>query len=723
MYRKKREIRKHHGERILLIWSLRLILIAIFAVGVRAQSYPCANAIYFTSNSNTNVYRYTPSTNSITRLSGTSIGAATAASALTPDGERIYSVDGATPFRLRYNSGGTTNATAATTTATSTPQRNAIAPDGTGYFMVGTAASWAYYRYTTGGATSTVTSGTLTVQPTTAPALGNGGDITFDSNGVAYLLDQAKNFYRLDFTNNVANYIGAVTGMGTESPNGIGFSLTNSGVYELYVSTLNNTIYRINLATMAAALVNPSSTVAGFTQNDIASCIYPPNITPNITATKAWRNVTKGDPNNFTTSTAASVGNTLEYRVVVRNSGAIAAGDVTFQDTIPSGVTYVSGTTTLNSAAVTDNAGTGNARFSYAAAKTIQGAGQTANSGALKVDSTPATLTDNEAVVTFRVTVNNPFNGSANPIANTAQINYAGATSAVNSNVVNTPVLLPDLTIAKTHAGDFTRGLSGTYTITITNGGTAPTSALITVTDNLPTDLRVNNGAAGAVAAGGTNGANWSCASNALSPQTITCTSNTAISNAAGSNTSVFSLTINVTLTAAASLTNNVSVFGGGEAALNTGDNTASDPTTTIALVPNVGLLKSCPLPADCTTAPQLSGADLTYRIQFTNTGGHVASAMTIFDANPLNTDFKVGTAQASVGTSGLIFAIEYSNNYSSANPALATWTYVPVSAGGGAAAGYDRNVKAVRWRVTAGTLSNIAPNNTGSVSFMVKIR
>ena len=44
-----------------------------------------------------------------------------------------------------------------------------------------------------------------------------------------------------------------------------------------------------------------------------------------------------------------------------------------------------------------------------------------------------------------------------------------------------------------------------------------------------------------------------------------------------------------------------------------------------------------------------------------------------------------------------------------------ATWTYTPASGGGGAPAGYDRNVTNIRW-LFIGSLSQLAPNNSGSV-------
>jgi uncharacterized repeat protein (TIGR01451 family) len=112
----------------------------------------------------------------------------------------------------------------------------------------------------------------------------------------------------------------------------------------------------------------------------------------------------------------------------------------------------------------------------------------------------------------------------------------------------------------------------------------------------------------------------------------------------------------------------------------------------------------------------QIPGTDLTYTITFTNTGGAAARSLIIADQIPANTDFKTGSA-ASTFPAGLTVAVEYSNNNGS------TWSYTPASGGGGAPAGYDRSVTNIRWRVSAGNLSQTAPNNTGNVSFTARIR
>ena len=86
---------------------------------------------------------------------------------------------------------------------------------------------------------------------------------------------------------------------------------------------------------------------------------------------------------------------------------------------------------------------------------------------------------------------------------------------------MNRPVggAAPDLTLAKTHTGSFTRGQTGaTYTLTATNSGTGPTSGTVTVTDTLPTGLT-------ATAMAGTG---WACTLG-----TLTCTRGDALAAAA----------------------------------------------------------------------------------------------------------------------------------------------------------------------------------------------
>ncbi|HEY0322100.1 MAG TPA: hypothetical protein VGC66_14160 [Pyrinomonadaceae bacterium] len=143
--------------------------------------------------------------------------------------------------------------------------------------------------------------------------------------------------------------------------------------------------------------------------------------------------------------------------------------------------------------------------------------------------------------------------------------------------------------------------------------------------------------------------------------------------------------------------------------------------STGAACVPNVSLNKSV-----SPNGTQLPGTDLTYTISFTNSGGNSARNLILTDPDPAstlrlntNTYFKVGSVLFAPGTTGMTLpaaSITYSNNNGS------TFVYTPVSGGGSAPAGYDANVTHIRFSFT-GNLSQTAPNNTGSVSFKVRIK
>lgn len=111
-----------------------------------------------------------------------------------------------------------------------------------------------------------------------------------------------------------------------------------------------------------------------------------------------------------------------------------------------------------------------------------------------------------------------------------------------------------------------------------------------------------------------------------------------------------------------------------------------------------------------------LPGTNLGYSVSFTNSGASAAQNFVLTDPVPANTDFRVGSPAQNLGSTGLAVAVSYSNDNG------ASWTYMPVSGGGSAPAGYDRNVTHIRWAF-AGNLSQISPNNSGSVSFTTRIR
>jgi uncharacterized repeat protein (TIGR01451 family) len=291
---------------------------------------------------------------------------------------------------------------------------------------------------------------------------------------------------------------------------------------------------------------------------------------------------------------------------------------------------------------------------------------------------------------------------------------FSGSSYHYNSDIgVNTISINalegPKLNISKTHSGNFIKGKTGTYDIAVSNTGGVATSGTVNVTDTLPTGLTPTTA----------SGTGWTCS---VSGQNVSC--NRSDSLAVSSSYPSISIGVNILSTAPSNVINTAAAYGGGDLNHDTPAKavTSSDPTT-LTEPPAISLVKSCPVPANCVSAPQLPDTELTYQIDFSNTGGLSAAGLIIVDGTPANTDFKLGSATANVGTTGMTFVIEYSSDYDPLNPTLATWGHIPADSGGGADPGYDRNVKAIRWRVTAGALPFTAPNNAGSVSFIVKIR
>ncbi len=140
---------------------------------------------------------------------------------------------------------------------------------------------------------------------------------------------------------------------------------------------------------------------------------------------------------------------------------------------------------------------------------------------------------------------------------------------------------VPDLTITKTHTGNFHPGdIGNTYTITVTNSGAAATSGTVSVVDTLPSGLTAT----------ALSGSGWSIN---LSTLTATCSDVLAV----GASYPALTLAVNVAANAPSNVTNTVTVSGGGETY--TANDTASDPTV-------IGL------PIVSGVTPSLDGGSLT---------------------------------------------------------------------------------------------------------------
>ena len=158
--------------------------------------------------------------------------------------------------------------------------------------------------------------------------------------------------------------------------------------------------------------------------------------------------------------------------------------------------------------------------------------------------------------------------GNAFPVGvttNTFRVTDAAGNMA-NCSFTVTVVLAPDLSLTKSHTGNFRQGQTGaTYTMTATNSGGSPTSGTVTLSDTVPTGLTPT-------AASGTG---WNCG---ITGAMVNCTRSDALAGAASY--PPVTLTVDVAPNAPPSVTNTATISGGGD--VNTANNTASDVTTII---------------------------------------------------------------------------------------------------------------------------------------------
>jgi uncharacterized repeat protein (TIGR01451 family) len=137
----------------------------------------------------------------------------------------------------------------------------------------------------------------------------------------------------------------------------------------------------------------------------------------------------------------------------------------------------------------------------------------------------------------------------------------AGTSTPVAFNIVEP---FPDLSIRSLHTGNFGVGFEESYTVTVSNIGSVPTTGAIVLTDSLPAGLSFVSG----------NGAGWTCSAI---DQNVTCTNSTAM---ASNDSTSCTMTVAVDVAAAAQVNHFVSVTGDGD--LNVRNNSTSE---TIAVI------------------------------------------------------------------------------------------------------------------------------------------
>jgi uncharacterized repeat protein (TIGR01451 family) len=532
------------------------------------------------------------------------------------------------------------------------------------YYMVGNAGTDANTVYTLNQSTGRAT------PVATVTNTNNGGDIAFNSSGTLYIIDQDLRLC----TYSGLPASGAAGGCSTinlPGSNSIGITFNASG--QLLLQTVNQTagtsgLYSVSgtTATLITALSG-----GGSATGDLAGANVP---APNLSITK-----TDG-------VTTVYRGGSVTYTVVVTNGSSYpVTGTVT--DTVPASVTGVTWTCVASG-----------------------GSSCTAASGSGNTINTSATL---QAAGTATYTVSGTISASASgTLTNTANVavpvwltdSNPASNTATDSDTIN---LNANLGITKTDGlTTINPGSAVTYTIVVSNAGPDTSNGSI-VTDTVPVTITGVTWTCGTPTGGATCGA-ASGSGNAIS----------TTANLPSGSSLKYTVTGTLSPTATGTLSNTATVLTPASGVSDptdlsrtgAGNNSATD-STPINPIPVVGLVKGV-----SPTGNQSPGTDLVYTISFSNTGALAARNLVITDPIPTFTDFKVGSATTTLGTTGLTVAVTYSNNGGT------TYVYTPVSAGGGAPAGYDRNVTNIKWTFT-GNLSQTSPNNAGSTGFTVRIR
>ena len=199
----------------------------------------------------------------------------------------------------------------------------------------------------------------------------------------------------------------------------------------------------------------------------------------------------------------------------------------------------------------------------------------------------------------------------------------ASGTSVTNASITQTSgtqsgaQCTPDMTLAKSHVGNFTRGSTATYTIPVENlSPYGSTSGTVTVNDTLPVGLTPTSA----------SGTGWACS---IVSQTVSCINPTVL--AANSFYPSITVNANVLQTAPSTETNTALVSGGGEV------NLANDSATDVANVVSVADLS---ITNAASPDPVAAGSNVTYTQVVTNNGPSAADNAALIEAVPTNTTF-----------------------------------------------------------------------------------
>jgi LPXTG-site transpeptidase (sortase) family protein len=184
-----------------------------------------------------------------------------------------------------------------------------------------------------------------------------------------------------------------------------------------------------------------------------------------------------------------------------------------------------------------------------------------------------------------------------------------------------------DLSITKSHTGNFQIGTSGTYIITVSNVGASQVNSQVTVTDVLPNGLVPTQA----------SGSGWTPCG--FSGQTVVCTHPNTGGLAPGTSLPQITIVVTVGQAAAPSVTNAATLANADDT--NSANNTASDPTSVVSA--DLAVTKSVAPTVVAELAP------ITYTVSIRNDGPSNTTGVVLTDTLPAGLTF-IG-ASATRGT------------------------------------------------------------------------
>ena len=336
--------------------------------------------------------------------------------------------------------------------------------------------------------------------------------------------------------------------------------------------------------------------------------------------------VRNDDPGNNQASSAAAGGGIIFIRTnSLTGTGTLTAnGASAYNGTLNdagggggSGGTIVILTATGGESGLTLNANGGNGGNAWQiqpySLGNRHGPGGGGGGGVIFVSGAPASASISGGASGLTLNPGVPYGATAgNPGAS-----VINATLTEVTGVQSAALCTPDVTLSKSHVGNFTRGLAASYTIPVSNVGIyGPTIGVVTINDTLPTGITPTSAA----------GTGWSCS---VSAQTVSC----ARSDALPASSAYPPITINalVSPSSPAILTNTATVGGGGEA------NLLNDIATDVAIV---GSSADMQVTDSGSPNPVAAGSNITYTQVVTNIGPSAADNATMVSPIPANTTF-----------------------------------------------------------------------------------